>query len=849
MKNYIKNALVVAFALATFVLGGAHAFAATQYYVAWNNDPSDCPTVSVANYSSNEGATTNSCWPTSISAQPGDHIDVEIFFHNTGNENSGTSFAKLNMPTGTRSTFSFTGIVSSGSGAEAVGSGNINLSTPETLTLNRVDVFKDESINPTQSTDGSLFTSSLALGQINAPGTCPASNTKCHEGAIRASFIVGSTGTNGSGTSCSISSFNANPSSVSSGSSSTLTWNTTGCDTVAISGINGSLATSGSTSTGALTNTQSYTLTATGSDGVAHTQTTSVSVNQTQCFISSFYANPTQVTSGNTSTITWNTSGCTNVTVAGAGVSSSQTSGSATTGAIYGTNTYTISASNSSMTASPQTVTVTASQNNQNNCSISSFYASPSQVNYGNSAVIYWTTNGCTSASLSGSNASGSGTTGSVTTGPVYGSTYYTLTAYGSNGSPVTQNLTVYTINNNQNNQSCSIGSFYASPSQVGYGDSTTLYWTNTSGGQVTVTGGTLSSSYQYGSSVNTGPIYGTTTYTITPTNCSNGYAQSQSLTVYVGTNNNTVGSITPITTLADNVSAYSARLNGLISSTNGGSLDAYFEYGTTEALGQQTSQQLVSTSSATNYFDTISTSPNTTYYYRAAAVYNGTIYRGSIIEFTTPGLVTSGGGGYVAPTYVYTRTYGVGGGSAFVSLSITDQFQSVSPGDMVVYTINYKNITNKPLTNATLNVILPEGVTFRESTQGVLTTNNTVVANLGTLDCDGQGGTVTIEGMIDNTVTPGSTLVATSTLAFTTPSGAQDSAVAYAVNTVTQRPYITTFGLFGSGFFPTTLLGWILLIAIIILVILLIRHLSYTRRAAPVVMQNSHDYHDSMHR
>src|SRR3989344_2356584 len=62
--------------------------------------------------------------------------------------------------------------------------------------------------------------------------------------------------------------FSANPTSVSSGSSSTLTWSTANADTCIASGAwSGTKAVSGSESTGSLTSTQTYTLTCSGSGG------------------------------------------------------------------------------------------------------------------------------------------------------------------------------------------------------------------------------------------------------------------------------------------------------------------------------------------------------------------------------------------------------------------------------------------------------------------------------------------------------------------------------------------------------------------------------------------------------
>jgi endoglucanase len=67
----------------------------------------------------------------------------------------------------------------------------------------------------------------------------------------------------------------ANPTSITTGGSSTLSWNSTYADSCTASGAwQGSQPTSGSTSTGALSSQQAYTLTCTGPGGSASTSTT-----------------------------------------------------------------------------------------------------------------------------------------------------------------------------------------------------------------------------------------------------------------------------------------------------------------------------------------------------------------------------------------------------------------------------------------------------------------------------------------------------------------------------------------------------------------------------------------------
>jgi len=111
-----------------------------------------------------------------------------------------------------------------------------------------------------------------------------------------------------------------------------------------------------------------------------------------------------------------------------------------------------------------------------------------------------------------------------------------------------------------------------------------------------------------------------------------------------------------------------------------------------------------------------------------------------------------------------------------------------------------------------------------------LLTTNNTVAVSVGTLLPVAQG-TFTIQAVTNNSIAPGSNFVTTATAAFTLPTNAQDSAVAYVLNSVVaQNNNLAGLALFGYGFFPTTLFGWILLLGLLLLLILIGRY--YYHRA-----------------
>lgn len=252
----------------------------------------------------------------------------------------------------------------------------------------------------------------------------------------------------GGGGSCTVDSFTASPTTITSGNSSTLSWNTTNCSTVTVSGIGGVFSPDSSVVSPTLTSTTTYTLTATGD--TTDTATLTVTVNPIivdTCSITSLYASPSMVDSGNSSTLYWNTTGCTTVSISGGTLGGSYpVNSSANTGALYSGTTYTLTASGSNTTSSSVYVGINAIVNLT--CYVSSFYASPSSTIPGGSTTLYWNTTGCSSVTLSGGIFGGTtySTNGSLNTGSVYTNTTYTLTAYGSNTQSATTLVSIFLI-------------------------------------------------------------------------------------------------------------------------------------------------------------------------------------------------------------------------------------------------------------------------------------------------------------------------------------------------------------------------------------------------------------------
>lgn len=169
--------------------------------------------------------------------------------------------------------------------------------------------------------------------------------------------------TSGGGSKAIIASFTANPISVASGTSSTLSWSTSGATSISITpGTFTSAQASGSTSVSP-TATTTYTLTATNEAGsVTSTATVTVMAGGTgKPTISSFTASPTSISAGSSSTLSWATSGASSIAIMPGTFTSTQASGS-TSVSPASTTTYTLTATNASGSSTATAkVTVAAS--------------------------------------------------------------------------------------------------------------------------------------------------------------------------------------------------------------------------------------------------------------------------------------------------------------------------------------------------------------------------------------------------------------------------------------------------------------------------------------------------------
>ncbi len=311
----------------------------------WNNASNDCPTVAIANYTTNTGY-TNPCWPLStVNANPGDSVNVRVYYHNTSNQNATNVRVSLNTNTGSSTSHSFSGQITSDQGNISFGPVVVNLPSSQGISFGSTRWYPNQT--QTQTTflnnqdGGEVLSGGLNIGTI-APGW----NS---QGSVVISFYINKPQPTGT--------INANPNSctISSGSSTCslpFTWSTS-------NPVNTSTVLNNSGSVIATNNNGSQSFNISFGNSIYklfnnNLELDSTSVNAScssnsnwdgnkcvvpvnDCFISSFSSNKTNVPSGDPVILSWSTNYCNSVNISGVGTGLSS-NGSIT---IYPTNTIT----------------------------------------------------------------------------------------------------------------------------------------------------------------------------------------------------------------------------------------------------------------------------------------------------------------------------------------------------------------------------------------------------------------------------------------------------------------------------------------------------------------------------
>jgi len=234
--------------------------------------------------------------------------------------------------------------------------------------------------------------------------------------------------------------FEATPTNVLAGESSTLSWATTGATRVNISGVGDNLPVNGSRVVSP-TQTTTYTLTALGADGSSVTTPVTITVGGAARILQ-FSLNPTTINPGGSSQLCWSVENATSVSIApGIGTVKNTDCVTVTPSA---TTTYTLTATTGSgTTAATATATATLIVGG---VKIVTFAQTPEfSTSSGDPVVLTWTTTGATSVQITGFGAPSGAqpVNGSITVNPKT-NTDYTLTAYGPGGQTVSAVIHVF---------------------------------------------------------------------------------------------------------------------------------------------------------------------------------------------------------------------------------------------------------------------------------------------------------------------------------------------------------------------------------------------------------------------
>jgi len=273
-----------------------------------------------------------------------------------------------------------------------------------------------------------------------------------------------------------VTSFDADPSTITSGQEATLQWDVTGATSIVISPDIGPVSSSGTRKISP-DMTTTYTLVAGGQSGGSIRKSITVTVTAAPPAINSFSLNTGSIYVGQTATLSWNVTGATSVSINPV-VGAVSLSGTQNVSPDL-TTTYTLTASNNAgnSTASA-TITVTAA----NTPVILSFTARPTIINPGESSTLTWDVIGSATVYIDQS-LGGVSSKGFKEIIPTETKTY-TLTA--DNGSSkVTKSVTVTVDTKNIANKTGTaitktppvINTFSASRNSIALGENITLTW------------------------------------------------------------------------------------------------------------------------------------------------------------------------------------------------------------------------------------------------------------------------------------------------------------------------------------------------------------------------------------
>ena len=296
----------------------------------------------------------------------------------------------------------------------------------------------------------------------------------------------------------------ANPTTVTAGGASVLTWSSTHATACLAAGNwSGTLAANGSQSTGALTANSTFSLTCSGPGGTSPAAAASVTVNPLPAApTASVSASPSSVATGGSSTLTWSSTNATSCTASGGWSGSLAASGSRSTGPLTAATVYSLVCAGAGGTSTPASATVTILP-----IPTATLSAAPTAVSAGGTSTLTWSSTNATSCAASGGWTGSLAASGTQSTGAVNAATMYSLICTGAGGTSAPATATVNLV---------PTATLSVYPSVIASGGSATLTWSSTNASACTPSGGGWTSPLAASGTHSSGPVNTTTTYSLT---------------------------------------------------------------------------------------------------------------------------------------------------------------------------------------------------------------------------------------------------------------------------------------------------------------------------------------------
>ena len=453
--------------------------------------------------------------------------------------------------------------------------------------------------------------------------------------------------------------------------------------------------------------------------------------------------------------------------------------------------------------------------------------ADDTSVDFDDRTIVRWTSEDADTCRSSGgtngwpsTNRSKSGT---FNTGDLTRDVTFTITCTNENGS-ATDSVTIRVDEEEEEENDRPTVDIWANPITVTSGNSSVVSWSSTDADTCRATGGTSNwaGNRSRSGSFNTGSLTRDVTFTI---RCENEEGSATD-SVTVSVIGQPVNNQPTVSVYADNTNlAYNGATTVRWTSTNATSC-----VGSGGSVGWPGSKSIGS----------------------------GSFYTGNLTSTRTYTLTCNNSSGSASdfvtiavralPTPAPAPTPRPAGNSLIIVSSSVDRNQPIvptldntnpCPGDEINYTVTYQNIGTAGVTSLVLRVDLPFEVDYLYSTPSSPTrAGQTLIFSLGTLRAGGQG-TVSIRVRVRDGAKENTPLNFPAILTYVDNAGFPQSVAAnvsanvcplptqslVVLDTETNRVGLSA-NVFGAGFLPENLFGWLLLIILILVLILLLRHL-----------------------